>query len=251
MKTVNLPTASQRENRKASIFVAACLNVRLFLALLCLLSIPTWARTSQQEQSREKLGSLTSLGEVYVNDSPISVMSTVSSGDKIRTGESGEATLAVAGKGTLKIRPLSQVVLSGNDQYTAELEKGTVLLNSVPGSDGLIMRIGNYVVVPSVRSIVITLRVTKAQDGSFLVYCLDGKIGVLTVEGKSGQLLQAGQSLTVSAKSELLASSSTLKSKGHSHTRWILVGLAGAAGAGAAAALTHHGGNQTVTLLKP
>jgi hypothetical protein len=251
MKTVNLPTASQRENRKTSTFVAACLNVRLFLALLCLLSIPTWARTSQQEQSREKLGSLTSLGEVYVNDSPISVMSTVSSGDKIRTGESGEATLAVAGKGTLKIRPLSQVVLSGNDQYTAELEKGTVLLNSVPGSDGLIMRIGNYVVVPSVRSIAITLRVTKAQDGSFLVYCLDGKIGVLTVEGKSGQLLQAGQSLTVSAKSELLASSSTLKSKGHSHTRWILVGLAGAAGAGAAAALTHHGGNQTVTLSRP
>src|SRR6266568_3391077 len=228
MKTANLPRASQRENRKASIFVAACLNVSLFLALLCVLSIPTWARTSQQEQLREKLGSLTSLGEVYVNDSPISVMSTVSSGDKIRTGELGDATLAVAGKGTLKIRPLSQVVLSGNDQYTAELEKGTVLLNSVPDSDGLIVRIGNYVVVPSVRSIATALRVTKAQDGSFLVYCL---------EGESGQLLQAGQSLTVSAKSELLTSSSTPKSKGHSHTRWILLGLGGAAAAGAAAAL--------------
>jgi len=248
MKTVNLPRASQCENRKASIFGAVCLNVSLFLALLCALSIPTWARTSQQEQSREKLGSLTSLGEVYVNDSPISVMSTVSSGAKIRTGESGEATLAVAGKVTLKIRPLSQVVLSGNEQYTAELEKGTVLLNSVPGSDGLIVRIGNYIVVPSVKSIATALRVTKAQDGSFLVYCLDGRIGVLTVEGESGQLLQAGQSLTVSAKSELLASSSTLKSKGHSHTRWILLGLAGAAGAGAAVALAHRGGNQTVTL---
>jgi len=175
-------------------------------------------------------------------------MSTVSSGAKIRTGESGDATLAVAGKVTLKIRPLSQVVLSGNEQYTAELEKGTVLLNSVPGSDGLIVRIGNYIVVPSVKSIATALRVTKAQDGSFLVYCLDGRIGVLTVEGESGQLLQAGQSLTVSAKSELLASSSTLKSKGHSHTRWILLGLAGAAGAGAAVALAHRGGNQTVTL---
>lgn len=62
------------------------------------LTIPAWARTSQPEQSREKLGSLTSQGEVYVNDSLISVMSTVFSGDKIRTGESGEATLAVAGK---------------------------------------------------------------------------------------------------------------------------------------------------------
>src|SRR5690242_15814286 len=253
MKTVNLPRASQRENRKASIFGAACLNVSLFLALLCVLSIPTWARTSQQEQSREKVGSLTSLGEVYVNDSPISVMSTVSSGAKIRTGESGEATLAVAGKGTLKIRPLSQVVLSGNEQYTAELEKGTVLLNSVPGSDGLIVRIGNYIVVPSVRSVANASRVTRAKDGSFLVYCSDGKIGVLTMEGKFGQLLQAGQSLTVSEKPDLLstASSPPPKSKGHSRTRWILLGLAGAAGAGAAAALAHRGGNQTVTVSVP
>jgi len=248
MKTVNLPRASQRDNRKASIFAAAGLNVSLFLALLCALSIPAWARTSQQEQSREKLGSLTSQGEVYVNDLPISVMSTVSAGDKIRTGESGEATFAVAGKGTLKIRPLSQVVLSGNDQYTAELEKGTALLNSVPGSDGLIVRIGNYVVVPSVRSIATALRLTRTQDGSFLLHCSNGKIDVLTVEGKSGQLLQAGQSLTVSAKSELLASSPAPKSKGHAHTRWILLGLAGVAAAGAAAALAHSGGSHTVTI---
>jgi ferric-dicitrate binding protein FerR (iron transport regulator) len=250
MKTVNLPRTSQRENRKTSIFAAAGLNVTLLLALLCVLSIPAWARTSQLEQSREKLGSLTSQGEVYVNDSLISAISTVSSGDKIRTGESGEATLAVAGKGTLKIRPFSQVVLSRNHQYTAELEKGTVLLNSDPGSDGLIVRIGNYTVVPSVRSMATALRVTRTQDGSFLVYCLDGQIDVLTLEGGSGQLLQAGQSLTVSANSELLASSPAPKSKGHSHTRWILLGLAGAA-AGAAAALAHRGGSQTVTVSVP
>src|SRR5215472_14398243 len=172
--TANLQRASQRENRKASIFAAVGLNVSLLLALVCVLSIPAWSRTTQQEQSREKLGSLTSLGEVYVNDSLISAMSKVSSDDKIRTGESGEATLAVVGKGVLKIRALRQVVLSGSDQYTAELEKGTVLLNSDPGSDGLIVRIGNYVAVPSVRSIATGLRLTRAQDGSFLVYCLDG-----------------------------------------------------------------------------
>lgn len=248
--TANLPRASQRDYRKASTFAAAGLHFSLLLALVCVLSIPAWSRRSQQEQSREKLGSLTSRGEVYVNDSLISAMSTVSSGDKIRTGESGEATLAVVGKGTLKIRPLSQVVLSGDDQYTAELEKGTVLLSSDPGSAGLIVRIGNYVVAPSVRSTATALRLTGAQDGSFVVYCLDGKIGVLTVAGKSGQLLQAGQSLTVSAKSELLASSPSPKSKRNSHTRWILLGLAGAAAA-AAAAVAHHGGSQTVTLSVP
>jgi hypothetical protein len=249
MKTVNLPRAGRRENRKASIF--ADVNVSLFLALLCVLSVPAWARTSRQAQSREKLGSLASLGEVYVNDLPISVMSNVFPGDKIRTGESGEATLAVAGNGTLKIRPLSQVVLSGNGQYTAELEQGTALLNSVPGSDGLILRIGNYVVVPSVRSLATASRVTRAQDGSFLVDCSDGKIGVLTLEGGSGQLLQAGQSLTVSPKSELLASSPTPKAKGRSHTRVILFCLAAGAAAGAVAALSHGGGNRTVTLSAP
>ena len=248
--TANLQRASQRENRKASIFAAVGLNVSLLLALVCVLSIPAWSRTTQQEQSREKFGSLTSLGEVYVNDSLISAMSTVSSGDKIRTGESGEATLAVVGKGVLKIRPLSRVVVSGNDQYTAELEKGTVLLHSDPGSEGLIVRIGNYVVAPSVRSTATALRLTGEQHGSFVVYCLDGKISVLTVEGRSGQLLQAGQSLTVSAKSELLASSPSPRSKRKSHTRWILLALAGA-GAASAAALAHHGGNQTVTLSVP
>jgi ferric-dicitrate binding protein FerR (iron transport regulator) len=250
MKTLNLARGRQRENRKGSIFAAAGLNVSLLLALLCVLSIPAWSRTSQQEQPREELGSLTSLGEVYVNDSPISAVSTVSSGDEIRTGEAGEATLALVGKGALKIRPLSQVVLSGNAQYTAELEKGTVLLNSDPGSDGLIVRIGNYVVVPSVRSMATALRLTRAQDGSFLVHCSEGKIDVLTVEGKSGQLLQAGQSLTVYAKSGLLASSPGPKSKRNSHTRWILLGLAGA-GAAAAAAFAHGGGNHTVTISGP
>src|SRR5262249_30615111 len=140
------------------------------------------------------------------------------SGDKIRTGEAGEATLAISGKGTLKIQPLSQVVLSGNDQYAAELEKGTVLVNSGPGADRLILRIGNYVVVPTIPTQLTTLRIAREQDGSFLVYCLDGKAGVLSVEGNSGQLLEAGQSLSISAKSELLASAAAPKTKRKSHT---------------------------------
>jgi len=249
MKTVSLPRASQHKNRKASLFAAASLNVGLSLTLVCGPSISAWSVTPQQEKLREKLGSLTGqgLGDVYLNDSLISATSNVSSGDKIRTGESSEATLVVAGKGSLKISALSQIVLSGNEQYTAELEKGTVLLNSDPGSDGLIVRIGNYLLVPPVRSIATALRLSRAQDGSFLVSCLEGKIGVLSLESKSGQLLQAGQSLTVSAQSELLASSPTPKSKHSSRVGWIL-GLAGA-GAGAAAAFAHHGGgSQTVTI---
>jgi hypothetical protein len=248
MRTMKLCRVARSNKQSSSTCEARLRRLSLALAPLIVFGAPVCSSASQQELSSEKLGSLTSLGEVYVNDSSTPVVSTASSGDKIRTGETGEATLAVTGRGTLKIRPLSQVALSGNDQYIAELEKGTVLVNSVPGSDGLILRIGNYVVVSTVRSLATGLRITRAQDGSFLVNCLEGKVGVLTVEGKSGQLLQAGQSLTVSAKSDLLVSSPVAKPKGNSHTRWILLGLAGAGAAGAAAALAHGGGNHTVTV---
>jgi ferric-dicitrate binding protein FerR (iron transport regulator) len=253
MKTLILRQAARSNKPAFSLFAdAPKTNFYLLLAFSLALSIPASLRASQQEPSKESLGSLTSLGEVYVNDSPTPVMSTPSLGAKIRTGESGEATLAVTGKGSLKIRPLSQIVLSGNDQYVAELEKGTVLVNSVPGADGLILRVGNYVVVSTVRSVATASRIARAEDGSFQVYCLDGKVGVLTLEGKSGQLLQAGQSLTISAKSELVASAPPPKPKGNSHTRWILLGLAGAGAAGAAAALAHGGGgNHTVTVAAP
>lgn len=251
MRTTDFAKVSRCKKPAALAVVAAVLNVSLPFAPVFILFIPTCAHAWQQERPKEAIGSLTSLGEVYVNDSSTPVVSTASSGDKIRTGETGEASLAVSGKGTLKIRPLSQVVLSGNDQYIAELEKGTVLMNSAAGSDGLILRIGNYVVVSSVRSLAMSLRITRAQDGSFLVSCLEGKVGVLTAEGKSGQLLQAGQSLTISAKSELLTSSPAPKPKGNSHTLWIVLGLAGAGAAGAAAALAHGGGNHTVTLSPP
>lgn len=245
--------SSVRSQKPIAATSAVIVNTNFALPLACLLalSIPACLRASPQEPPKETLGSLTSLGEVYVNDSPTPVMSTLSPGERIRTGEAGEATLSVTGKGTLKIRPLSQIVLSGNDQYAAELEKGTVLVNSVAGSDGLILRVGNYVVVSTSRSLPTASRIARAQDGSFQVYCLDGRIGVLTLEGKSGQLLQAGQSLTISAKSELVASAPPPKAKGNSHTRWILLGLAGAGAAGAAAALAHGGGNHPVTLSAP
>lgn len=253
MKTTIFQRVVGYKQRTAATFGSTLLNVSLWVALTLVCSSPGFARTSQQEQARQTLGSLTSLGEVYINDSPTPVLSAASSGDKIRTGETGEVTLRVPGKGTLKIQPLSQIVLSGNEQYAAELERGTILVNSVPGPDGLSLRVGNFVVVPPVRSLTTALRITRGLDGSFQVYCLDGKVGVLTLEGSAGKLLEAGQSVSVSAKSELLlATAAAPKTKGNSHTRWILLGLAAAGAAGAAAALGHGGGgNHTVTLSAP
>ena len=213
----------------------------------------SYAGGTRHEQSREPLGSLRSDGEVYLNDSPVAAESSIVPGDRVRTGTTGTATLAVNGKGTLRILPRSQVAFSGSDQFNAELEGGTVVSNSTAWADGVILRIGNYV-VSSVREPPATFRITRAQDGSFLVSCLVGSVGVLALESKVGRFLQGGQSLTVSEKQAVLspAPSASAKRKGNFATRWLIVGLAGAGAAAAVAAKMSHGGSgssgPTVTL---
>jgi hypothetical protein len=217
------------------------MNLNLLLLLLYALPIPSYARGPQQEQSREPLGSLTGVGEVYVNDSLAPGESTIFSGDRIRTAEIGAATFAMSGKGTLKIAPQSQVLFSGNYQFTADLQAGTIVLNTITGPSGLTLRIGNYVVVSYSRKKAATLQVTRAPNGSVTVTCLDGTAGVLTLEGKVGQFLQTGQSINVSASSDLSPYSSSAKESGKNfHTGWLLLGLAGA-GLGAGLALLTHG----------
>jgi len=250
MKSMN-PLTLERGGKwraKSSAAVVTLINLNLILLLLHALPIPSYARGPQQEQSREPLGSLTGVGEVYLNDSPAVGESTIFSGDRIRTAETGAASFAMSGKGTLKISPQSQVVFSGNYQFTAELEAGTIVLNTITGPNGLTLRIGNYVVVSYSRKQAATLQVTRAPDGSVTVSCLDGTAGVLTLEGKVGQFLQTGQSMNVSATSDLSPYSSAIKESGQNfHTGWLLLGLAGAGAAAGLALLTHGGAAQSIS----
>jgi len=225
-----------------------------FLYLFVLLQFPTsgYPYAVSQEQQRESLGSLSSIGEVYVNDSAAPVESTIFSGDRLRTGESGTATFTVSGKGTLKILPRSEVVFPGNYQFTAELKNGTVVLNSISGPSGITLRVQNFVLVSSIRQQSATTRIEGAANGSFVISCLDGSVGVLTVEGKSGQFLQAGQSLSISAGEILSSVSSAMNTTGHNfHSGWLYLGLGGAAAAAATAGLGRGGGKQSISPSAP
>jgi len=240
------------------------LAIRL-VALLLLLPALSRAQVAPQEKAREPLGSLTSVGETYVNDSAAPVEITIFSGDRVRTGASSSATFNMSGKGSLKLSPRSQVLFSGKFEYTAELEAGAVVMNSVSGPNGFTLRIGNDVVVASSKEHMAIASIDRAQNGSFLVTCSEGPIGVLNLLGAAGQFLQVGQSVSVAPNGELFpveqqastsaAPKSTSVAQKHSNSRkvWGFVGLAAAAGAaGAAAALSHHGGgSQTVTLAGP
>jgi hypothetical protein len=219
--------------------------MNLLLVLFSILPVPTYCRGSQQDQPKEALGSLTGVGETYLNDNLATGESTIFSGDRVRTGEAGAASFVMSGKGTLKIAPQSQVLFTGDLQFTAELEAGTIALNTITGLGGFSLRIGNNVVVPYSRTQATTLEVTRAPNGSVIVACIAGTAGVLTLDGKAGQYLQGGQSMTVLEGSSLLPAK---KSGVGSHAGWILGGLAGA---GAAAALAFLAGGTTGPSISP
>lgn len=218
------------------------------------LTISASAASASQEQTqsakRQPLGSLTATGEVYVNDKLASAESTVFVGDTIRTGDAGTATFTMTGNGTLKIGPQSQVVISGEPGFAAELRSGTGVLDSISGPSGIKVRVGNFAVVPAVRSRVTSAKIQGQPDGTFQVTCLDGDLSTLPLQGGSGQLLEAGQSVSISPGGGLTAQKeSGVKPSGSSQTGglkgrtgWTLLGVAGAGAGVAALALTHHGG---------
>src|SRR6266436_8070614 len=236
--------------------------IQLLAALLFLFPVFGRARLLPQEKERESLGSLTSVGEVYVNDSLAPAEITIFSGDRVRIGESGSATFNMSGKGSLKLSPRSQVRFTGKYEYTAELEAGAVVMNSVSGPNGFTLRIGNDVVVPSFKERTALASIDRAPDGSFLVTCSDGAIGVLTLKGTSGLFLQVGQSVTAAPNGQLLpviqqavATEKLLSGKSSSGARkargnnggWGFLGLAAAGVAGILAAQSHAGGKQSIS----
>lgn len=186
-------------------------SLRLITPVLALLvlwwSVPGSSQVASQDQphapEKERnpvLGSLSTAGEVYVNDSPAVPESTIFAGDQVRTGPTGAATFAISGIATLKVLPQSKVVFSGNNQFTAELEAGTVVLSTVAGRSGIFLRMGDFVLVPSFpREQSTTSKAERAADGSFAISCLDGSVGVLTLKDRSGEFLHSGQSLHVSS----------------------------------------------------
>ena len=213
------------------------------------------ARPVSQDQQRQPLGSLTSLGDLYVNDAHPPGESTIFSGDTLRTSQNGSATFTTSGKGSLKVSPESQVAFPGNPQYVAELKSGSVVMTSVSGPAGISLRAGNYSLVAPTQGEESTAKVEKAPDGSFLISCLQGSLGIIALQGGGGLLLESNQSVRISAQGELAAveqqpatppapaNPSSVQKK--SNAGWIILAVAGGAGAAGAAAGLGHGGSKT------
>jgi hypothetical protein len=225
------------------------------------------AQAGTRSQEKQPLGSLSSVGQVYVNNALAPADTTIFTGDVIRTGPSASATFTSSAEGTYQILPGSQLAFNGGDQYVAELQAGSAVLSSRRGPQGLNLRIGSYTAVGVTEGEQSTSKIEKAADGSFTVTCLDGSVILVpTAEGSSGLLIQAGQMVNISARGKLSpvkdaapgavpastpapgetpppAPPPTTTQSNNNYTKWIIIALAGAGGAGAAIALGSHKSN--------
>jgi len=219
-----------------------------FLALYQLSSALAYG--APQEQQREALGSLTTVGEVHVNDAVALSSAPIFAGDVLRSAGTGTATFTWSEEGSLQIYPNTEIVFTGEPQYAAELKFGRVVMNSFHGATGINLRAGDSVVLAVAEGEQSVSSVEAPSDGSFLVTCVAGSVGVIPLQGGNGIFIQAGQSVGISAQGESSAigpqaapSASPISKEpvrdvrpAKSYKRWILIAL-GTAGAGAAAAI--------------
>ena len=222
----------------------------IHLLALLLVSYPALAdaRPASGAQERQPLGSLSTVGQVYVGDAVVPTESTIFTGDTLRTGEMATATFTVSGKGSYAVASRSQLLFTGARQYVAELKAGTVVMSSMNGPSGINMRAGNFVVVAVTQGEQSTAKIDSATDGSFLVTALEGSVGIVPLEGPpNGVFLQLGQSVTISPQGDVSAPKTGAlidtepnapppSATKNSHTGWIILGV-GAGGAGIAGAI--------------
>ena len=227
---------------------AVILVVLQLLALYQLSSALAYG--APQEQQRQALGSLTTVGEAYVNNAVAPSDAPIFAGDVLRSAGTGSAKFSWSGKGSLQIYPNTEIVFTGEPQYAAELKFGRVVMNSWYGATGLNVRAGNSVVLAVAEGEQSVSNIEAPSDGSFLVTCEAGSVGVIPLQGESGTFIQAGQSVSISPQGELSAmgpqaapSAGPISKESvrdvrppRSYRRWILIAL-GTAGAGAVAGI--------------
>ena len=237
----------RRKFSKAGSLLLAILPLQVSYAL------PRLASTKlPQELERKPLGALSTVGEVYVNESRAPSESTVFAGDKLRTGESGAATFTIGGRGSLKIAPNTRLSFVDDPRYVVTLEQGTVVLTVFGEAAKFEARTGGFVVIPGPEAPEAISQIERSADGSSRILCKTGAVGVIALETAEGVFLRPDQYVTISAEGRLQGVNSPSATPGvntpspgvptpsgvkKSHTGWIILGVAGGGGAAAAAVL--------------
>src|ERR1700675_2887884 len=183
-------------------------NVLIRVALLaagwlCALPLMAGAPRAARKAQNQALGSMTTVGPVFINGVAAPAGFTIFPGATMKTGDMGSAAFSVSGKGAFKILSNSEMVFPPDPRYSAELKTGSVVMNSFNGATDISLRVGNYVVAPVIESQQSTSQVVRHADGSFTVTCLEGSVGLIPLEGATGRVLQSGESVNILPSGEL------------------------------------------------
>jgi hypothetical protein len=189
---------SLRRRVNASVRVAL-----LATGLLCAVPFMAGAPRAARKAQNQALGSMTTVGPVYINGVPAPADLTIFPGDTLKTAELGSAAFSISGKGSFKILSNSEIVFPPDPRYSAELKAGSVVMNSFNGATDVSLRVGNYVVAPVIEAQQSTSQVVRRADGSFTITCLEGSVGMIPLEGATGRVLQSGESVTILPSGEL------------------------------------------------
>ena len=229
-------------------------------ASLALTSVIATPRLLAQESRGETIGALRVTGEVYVNDSPVTGQVTLFASDAVRTGAKGAAGLTIPGRGMLTIGKQTRISF-GAGPYFAKLESGNVGIRTFAGAKTIDIQLGQFIVIQETE-IEAAAEVTLASDGSAQIQCTEGTIGIINLSGPQSPFIHPGDAVSISSSGEMQvhqvplahANTSTLpqvsNTKSHK-TAWILLGVAGAGGAGAAVALASSGHKAAVSPSAP
>ena len=177
--------------------------VRLAAGMLCAVPLMAGAPRAARKAQNQALGSMTTVGPVYINGVPAPADLTIFPGDTLKTGDMGSAAFSISGKGSFKILSNSEMVFPPDPRYSAELKAGSVVMNSFNGATDISLRVGNYVVAPVIEAQQSTSQVVRHADGSFTVTSLEGSVGLIPLEGATGRVLQAGESVNILPSGEL------------------------------------------------
>src|ERR1700738_264056 len=177
--------------------------VRLAAGMLCAVPLMAGAPRAARKAQNQALGSMTTVGPVYINGVPAPADLTIFPGDTLKTGDMGSAAFSISGKGSFKILSNSEMVFPPDPRYSAELKAGSVVMNSFNGATDISLRVGNYVVAPVIEAQQSTSQVVRHADGSFTVTSLEGSVGLIPLECATGRVLQAGESVNILPSGEL------------------------------------------------
>jgi hypothetical protein len=235
------------------------------LHLLLILRLCFFGVARAQDSPALMVGSLQTSGEVYLDGKPAAQEQTVFRGEDVRTGSNGVAALSVPGSGIFNVAGDTEISLSAAHSLVS-LIRGTVAVRSFQDANSMEIEFGNFALHLPVGETA-AAAVTVSPDGAAKVECLDGVIAVSRLQGSESVNLRVGQSVVVDVRGRLQdvktaqvapivlfgeAPPSQQTPSKKSHTTYLLVGAAVAAGGiGAAAVALSHKSSQPASPSAP